>query len=99
MFFGKNVHKQVRIFYKTILNIFQVFFPNKTIICDDKDDPWMNVETKPLIRITNLLYQRQGKSGNMDYVTLRDILTDISNVMNYSNLNTMITLKKNSMTP
>ena len=38
-FKGKNVHEQVHFFNKTILNIFQIYIPNKTILCTDKDPP------------------------------------------------------------
>ena len=44
LFFGKDVHEQSILFQKTILNIFHNFIPNKLIICDDKDAPWMNDE-------------------------------------------------------
>ena len=37
---GKNVHEQVELFHKRLLNIFHNFIPNKTIVCDDRDPPW-----------------------------------------------------------
>ena len=36
-FKDKNVHEQVQFFNKTILNIFHNYIPNKTIVCNDKD--------------------------------------------------------------
>ena len=36
-FEGKNVHKQVHFFNKTILNISHNYIPNKTIISSDRD--------------------------------------------------------------
>ena len=50
LFSGKNVHEQVGLFNKTLLNIFPNFIPNKIILCDDKDPPWMNDEIKKLIK-------------------------------------------------
>ena len=44
LFSSKNVHKQVELFNKPLLNIFRNFIPNKIILCDDKDPPWMNDE-------------------------------------------------------
>ena len=41
MFSYKNVHQQVNIFNKTIVNIFSNFIPNKLVTFDDKDPPWM----------------------------------------------------------
>ena len=36
LFLGKNVHQQVEIFNKTLLNIFHNYIPNKFILCDNK---------------------------------------------------------------
>ena len=43
------MHEQVKLFNKTLLNIFHNFISNKFILCDDKD-PWMNYEIKKLIK-------------------------------------------------
>ena len=50
LFSGKNVHGQVELFNKTLINIFHNFIPNKIILCDDKDTPRMNDEVKNLIK-------------------------------------------------
>ena len=50
LFSGRNVHEPVELFNKTLLNIFHNFIPNKIILCDDKDPPWMNDEIKNLIK-------------------------------------------------
>ena len=39
LFSGKNVHEQVELSNKTLLNIFHNFIPNIIILCDDKDPP------------------------------------------------------------
>ena len=49
LFLGKNVHQQVEIFNKTLLNIFYNYIPNKFILCNNKDPPWINEEIKTLI--------------------------------------------------
>ena len=53
LFSGKNVHDQVELFNKTLLNIFHNFIPNKIIVCDDRDPPWMNDEIKKMIKRKN----------------------------------------------
>ena len=44
-----NVDEKVYFFTKTLLNIIQNFIPHKTIICDDRDPPCINKETKKLM--------------------------------------------------
>ena len=63
-FSGKNVHEQVELFNKILLNIFHNFIPNKTIVCGDRAPPWMNVYIKKMIKIKNWLFQSQGKAEN-----------------------------------
>ena len=60
LFSGKNVHEQVELFNKTLLNIFHNFIPNKIIVCDDdRDPPWMNDEIKKMIKRKN--WQKNSK--------------------------------------
>ena len=80
------MHEQVEFFNKTLLNIFHNLIPNKIILCDDKDPPWMNDEIKNLIKRKNWLFQCQRKSGNLDYASLNSITQDISNAVNSSKL-------------
>ena len=86
LYSGKNVHEQVEISNKTLLNIFHNFILNKIILCDDKDPPWMNDKIKDLIKRKNWLFQCQRKSGNLDYASLKYITQDISNAVNSSKL-------------
>ena len=86
IFSGKDVHEQVELFNKTLLNIFHNFIPNKIILCDDKDPPWMNDEIKNLIKRKNWLFQCQRKSGNLDYASLSSITQTMSNTVNSSKL-------------
>ena len=44
-----DVDKQVSVFSDTLMNLMQNFIPNETIICDDRDPPWINKEIKQLI--------------------------------------------------
>ena len=69
-----------------MLNIFHNCIPNKFILCDDKDPPWINEEIKSLIHRKNSLYQRQRKSGSIDYTSLNALTLDISNAISSSKL-------------
>ena len=60
LFLDKNINEQVILFNRTILNIFHNFIPNKIILCDDRDPPWMNENIKQLIR--KKLYFENKKS-------------------------------------
>ena len=86
LFSGKNLHEQVELFNKTLLNIFQNSIPNKIVLCDDKDPPWINDRIKNLIKRKNWLFQGQKKSGSLDHASLNSITQDISNAVNSSKL-------------
>ena len=79
LFQRKNVHEPVEIFNQTILNIFHNFIPNKTILCDDRDPPWINEKIKSFIRKKNPVYHSQRKSINFDYTTLDAMTLEVSN--------------------
>ena len=80
------MNEQVELFNKTLLNIFHNFIPNKIILCDDKDPPWINNEIKKLIKRKNWLFECKRKSGNLDYASLNSMTQDISNTVNSSKL-------------
>ena len=44
-----DVNKQVSVFNKTIMNIFENFVLHETFTCNDKDPPWMNKQIKTLV--------------------------------------------------
>ena len=52
-----NVDEKVYFFTKTLLNIIQNFIPLETIICDDRDPPWINKEIKKLMLEKNLAFK------------------------------------------
>ena len=59
LFLDKNINKQVILFNQTILNIFYNFIPNKIILCDDRDPPWMNDSIKHVIKKKKAIFQEQ----------------------------------------
>ena len=70
MFSYKNVHQQVNIFNKTIVNIFSNFIQDKLVTFDDKDSPWMKKnkrknkgETKTSLNHSKLLEKITSNSA------------------------------------
>ena len=52
-----DISKQVSVFNKTTMNMFENFIPHKTISCNDKDPPWMNKQIKTLVTEKSALYK------------------------------------------
>ena len=52
-----SVNNKVHIFNKTIKNIMSNYIPHETIICDDRDPPWINKDMKQLISDKNHAYK------------------------------------------
>ena len=82
------MHEQVEIFKKTLLNIFHNFIPNKIILWDNKDPPWMKgkIKKKKKIKRKNWLFQCQRKSGNLECSSLNSVTQDTSNAVNSSKI-------------
>ena len=99
LFSGKNVHEQVELFNKTLLNIFHNFIPNKIILCDDRDPPWMNDEIKKMIKRKNWLFQSQRKSCKLDFAVLNSLTQDISDAITSFKLNIMKAFRINLTIP
>ena len=58
-----NVHTQVKLFNETLSNIFINFFPNKLIIVDDRDPPWVTKKIKILLKDKSKLCKLYIKNG------------------------------------
>ena len=63
LFSCKNVHQQVNIFNKTVINIFSNFIPNKLVTFDDKDPPWKTQKLKEKITWKHKVYRDYLKNG------------------------------------
>ena len=59
LFLDKNINEQVILFNRTILNIFHNFIPNRIILCDVSDLPWMNDRIKLLIEKKKLYFKNK----------------------------------------
>ena len=83
LFEGKDVNEQLRLFNETILNIFKNFIPNKNVVFDDSDPPWINEQIKTLIKLKNEMfkqYLQNGKSLN-NYILLQNASHQISDLI------------------
>ena len=84
LFLDKKINEQVILFNRTILNIFHNFIPNKIILCDDRDPPWMNDRIKHLIKKKKAIFQKQKESNTVDHVILSNIKLELSNAISFS---------------
>ena len=86
LFSGQNIHNQIKLFNTTILNIFRNFVPNKVILCDDKESPWVNDEIRLLIKRKNLIYRTQRKNNDFDIGIMSKLSEDLTNAITNSKL-------------
>ena len=80
LFFNDNVHQQVYIFSKTLMNTFSNFIPNRYVTFNNKYPPWMTNYLKPKIHCKNnlcLKYLKHGKR-NCDYIELQRSIEEVS---------------------
>ena len=89
MFSGKNIHQQVNIFNKTVINIFSNFIPNRLVTFDDKGPPWMTEKLKEKIKWKHKVYRDYLKNGKTeaDYMYANHAITEISQLISESNDN------------
>ena len=84
-----NVNEKVSIFSNTIMNIISNFIPHETIVCDDKDRPWINKAIKSLIQEKKDRFKKYRKSINNIHLLQRLRLLQ-------ENLNSFISVSKQS---
>ena len=72
MFINKTVHEQVTTFNTILMNIFSNYIPNKYIIIDDKDPPWMTKAKKDKIN---------SKSKSNNFMELQNLAFDTSEMI------------------
>ena len=59
-----DVNEKVNLFHKTIKNIIPNDIPHETIICGDRDPPWINKDIKELIHDKNQAYKSYHQNKN-----------------------------------
>ena len=58
-----HVNDQVNFLTNCVINVFNNFVPHKTIICNDKDPPWMTNEINQCCLNKAKIYTRYIKNG------------------------------------
>ena len=93
------------IFNKSFLNVLSNFISHETILCDDKDPPWLNSRIKSLLQSKNKIFKnyRQNKSNlqlinklNFFQERLRDLITISKNNYYKRMANKLNNLQRNS---
>ena len=79
----RNVESQVSELNDLLLNIYSNYIPNQTVLCDDKDSPWMTNGIRTAIEMKKNAYKKYIRSGMRHnyYVRLEKITTEISNLI------------------
>ena len=80
LFFNKNIHKQISILNRTLMNIFSNSIPNKLVTFNDKDPPWMTPYLRNKINWKNGIYNDYIKNGktNYHYLQLQNVISKVS---------------------
>ena len=83
LFANKTVESQVSEMNDLLLNIYLNYIPNKTVLCDDKDPPWMTNGIRTAIEMKNNAYKEYIRSGMKYnyYVRLENLTTELSNLI------------------
>ena len=79
----KNVHQQVNIFIKTIINIFWNSILNKLVSFDDKNPPWMTEKLKEKMKWKHKVYRDYLKHGKTEavYIYVYYAITEVSQLI------------------
>ena len=83
---NKNIHDQLKLLKKTIVNIVSNYIPNKFIIWNDKDPPLLNDHIKRLINLKNEIFKKYLKDGRPGSVheNLQTITWDLTEAVSSS---------------
>ena len=73
LFANKTVESQISELNDLLLSIYSNYIPNKTVLCDDKDPPWMTNGIRTAIEMKNNAYNY--------YVRLENLTTELSNLI------------------
>ena len=80
-FSNVDVDKMVSIFNQTIINVLCNFIPHETVLCDDRDPPWMNKVIKKLIHEKKNIFYCFRRNNNDKQ--LLDRLKYLQNQLNF----------------
>ena len=103
-FFGLDINKMVSAFNTTIKNIMANFIPHATIICYDRDPPWIHNRIKKIIYERNSLYKDYHKNNDtriFEKLTFLQkklhLAMEESKNTYYSNLSTKLVKQKSNL--
>ena len=67
----------------SLLNICSNYIPNKTVLCEEKDPPWLTNGIRTVIEMKNNAQKKYIRSGirHNYYVRLENLTTDVSNLI------------------
>ena len=77
LFANKPVESQMSELNNLLLNIYSKYIPNKTVLCDDKDPPWMTNRIRDVIKTKSNAYKEYIRSGMRRnyYICLENLTT------------------------
>ena len=83
LFAKKIVESQVSQLNDLLFNIYSNYIPNKSVLCDDKDPPWMTNEIRIVIEMKNNAYKQYIRSSKRHnyYVCLENLTTELLNLI------------------
>ena len=85
---NSSLNRQVSIFKDTILNIISNFIPHETIICDDRDPPWINSKIKKVIHEKNKEHRKYiNNKSNLLLQNINNSQAHIKTLIDVSRLN------------
>ena len=85
LFANKPMESQVSELNNLLFNIYSNYISNKTVLCDDKDPPWMTNGITAVIEVKNNAYKEYIRSGmrHSYYVCLENLTTELSNLIRF----------------
>ena len=86
LFPNKPVESRVSEVNNLLLNIYSNYIPNKIVLCEDKDPPWLANWIRAVIKMKNDAYKEYIRSSMRHnyYVRLENLTTELSNLIRYS---------------
>ena len=83
LFANKTVESQISELNNLLLNIYLNYISNKTVLCDEKDPPWMTNGIRAVVEMKNNAYKEYIRSGMKHnyYVRLEKLTSELSNLI------------------
>ena len=66
LFLDLNVHEMSLIFSDVLMNTFSKYIPNRTVICNDRDAPWVTPALKTAIKRNTRVYKKWVQRGRKE---------------------------------